>query len=61
MKKLLNIEQLSEEIGIPTQSLRTWMRAKKISCIRLGHRSVFFDAEATRRELARFTVKAIGE
>ena len=60
MRKLLTITQLAEELGMGVETIRTLSRAKKIPSIRPGYRTVFYDADAVRRALERFTVQAIG-
>jgi hypothetical protein len=60
-KPLLNIQQLSVEIGPPVRSLRTWMHRGKIPFIKVGHRTCFFDPDKVREALNRLEVKAVGQ
>ena len=60
-QSLLNIQQLSVEIGPPVRSLRTWMHQGKIPFIRVGHRTVLFDPDKVREALNRLEVKAVGQ
>jgi hypothetical protein len=55
--KLVNIKGLSEEIGQPERSLRTWMQSRKIPFLRLGHRTLLFDPEKVRAALNKFEVQ----
>jgi hypothetical protein len=60
-KPLLNIQQLSAEIGPSVRSLRTWMHGRKIPFIRVGHRTCLFDPDKVREALNRLEVKAVGQ
>lgn len=57
--KLLDIEGLSDEIGQPVRTLRTWVQGRKIPFLRLGHRTLLFDPEKVREALDKFEVKAV--
>ena len=58
---LLNIEQLSAEIGPSVRSFRTWMHQGKIPFLRVGHRTCLFDPLKVRAALNRLEVKAVGQ
>jgi hypothetical protein len=58
---LLNIRQLSAEMGPPVRSIRTWMHQGKIPFIRVGHRTCLFDPDKVREALNRLEVKAVGQ
>jgi hypothetical protein len=60
-KILRTYRTLSESIGVPEKTLRAWARARKIPCIRMGWRTVYFDEDRVRAALSKFTVNAIGE
>jgi hypothetical protein len=57
--KLVGYEGLSRKLGPPSRTLRTWVSKGKISCYRMGHRTVLFDPEKVRRELNAFEAKAV--
>jgi excisionase family DNA binding protein len=56
--KLLDVYGLSEEIGIPVRTLRTWLHCRKIPFLRVGHRTLLFDPEKVRAALNKFEVQA---
>jgi hypothetical protein len=60
MKKLLDIFELSEAKGRPVRQLRSFVAARKIPFMKLGHRTLLFDPEKVDEALARFEVPAIG-
>lgn len=57
--KLVTINILAEETGIPARTLRSLFHAGKIGGYKLGHRTLKFDPEKTRSELAKFEIKAV--
>jgi len=58
---LLTKEQLCERLNVDsTDFIDGLMASRKISYLRLGHRTVRFDWEKVQRELARLEVKAVG-
>ena len=60
MKKLLNIQELSEQTGRPVRQLRTLVQARKIPCYRLGYRTLWFDLAKVDAAWARYEVKEVG-
>jgi predicted site-specific integrase-resolvase len=56
--KLVNYRTLSELTGIRVHTLRTLYRQGKISAIKLGHRTMFFDPDKVRAEIQAFNVEA---
>lgn len=59
--KLLDIYALSEEIGQPVRTLRTWLQLRKIPFLRVGHRTLLFDPAKVRAALQKFEVKVAGQ
>ena len=59
MSKLLDIFQLSEEKGRSVRQLRGFVAAKKIPYLKIGHRTLLFDAAKVEEALQRFEVKAV--
>ncbi|MEI6534961.1 MAG: helix-turn-helix domain-containing protein [Verrucomicrobiaceae bacterium] len=58
-KKLLNARELAARYGVCRRTVTNWQREGRISVIKLGRRTIRYDAERTDREIARFTVEAI--
>jgi hypothetical protein len=61
MAKLLDIFQLSEATTRPVRQLRSFVAAKKIPYLKLGHRTMLFDPAKVEKALLRFEVKAAGQ
>jgi hypothetical protein len=61
-KKLLTAEQLVAELdcGLNTRNIASLRRAKKIPVIRIGYRTLRYDAEKVFAALMRREVKANG-
>jgi excisionase family DNA binding protein len=57
--KLLNIHQLSAEIGVPVRTLRTLQHGRKIPFTKPGHRTLLFNAEKVRAALQKFEVQEV--
>jgi len=57
--KLLNIFELSEAKGRPVRQLRSFVAARKIPYLKVGHRTLLFDPEKVDKALARFEVPAV--
>lgn len=55
----IGFKDLSEKTSIPASTLKNLYRKRKISGMRLGHRTVMFDAAKVMNELTRFEVKAV--
>ena len=51
---------LSYANGVPVRTLRTFMVARKIPFLKLGHRTVLFDPEKVDKALERFEVQEVG-
>ena len=58
-ERFLKINELSGELGIAVRTIRTLTQSRKISCIRTGHRTVFYNPEVTRAELKLFQQRAV--
>jgi excisionase family DNA binding protein len=58
-RRLLGINELSAELPLPRPTIRGLMRQRKISFLRLGHRTVRFDIDKVRGELSKYEVPAI--
>ena len=59
--ELLTKEQLCERLNLPSvNSVEALMRSRKISFMRLGHRTVRFDWEKVKVEISRLEIKAVG-
>jgi excisionase family DNA binding protein len=57
-RRLLDIEQAAEVLGIHAATLYKWARAKRVPCIRMGARVIRFDPRALEKFLAQNTVEA---
>ncbi len=57
--KLVRIEALAVDIGIPARTLRSLFHAGKIPGLKLGHRTLMFDPDKVRDALNKFEVKAV--
>ena len=57
-RRLLDIEQAANLLGVSVASLYRWTQTKKIPCIRLGRRVIRFDPRALEKFLAQNTVEA---
>lgn len=57
-RRLLDIEQAAEVLGIHAATLYKWARAKRVPCIRMGARVIRFDQRALDKFLAQNTVEA---
>jgi len=60
MGKLVKIEKLSEQNGIPVRTLRSFATARKIPFLKFGHRTIFFDPEEVNQALQRYEVHEVG-
>jgi hypothetical protein len=59
MKKLVDVEVLSEKTGIAVRTLRTFAATKKITSYQFGFRTYRFDPEEVAQELEGYRVLAI--
>ncbi len=57
-EKLLDYRQLSEATNRPVRTLRDWAYKGKIPFLRVGHRTILFEASKVFEALERFEVKA---
>jgi excisionase family DNA binding protein len=57
-RRLLDIDQAAEVLGIHVATLYRWARARRVPCIRMGARIIRFDPRELDRFLARNTVEA---
>jgi excisionase family DNA binding protein len=57
--RLVTYDDLAPELGVAPRTVRTWVSERKISCYRMGHRTVLFDPQKARQELEAFKVKAV--
>jgi excisionase family DNA binding protein len=55
--KLIDIKELSGEIGESERTLRNWVHDKKIPFLKIGHRTMRFELDAVRKALSKFEVK----
>jgi excisionase family DNA binding protein len=59
IERLLTYEELAREIGLPLRSLRTLTYKGIIPHVRLGHRTVRFQASRVQKALQKREVKEI--
>jgi hypothetical protein len=59
--KLIDIKQLSAELGPPVRTLRSLMQSRKIPYIRAGYRTCLFNIEKVQQALAKLEVRAVSE
>jgi hypothetical protein len=55
---LLTKQQLAEELSMPLQAVQALTRQKKISVIRLGHKTVRYRLEQVLEDLKKLEIKA---
>jgi excisionase family DNA binding protein len=60
-RRLLDIEQAAEVLGIHVATLYRWSRARRVPCIRMGARVIRFDPIVLEKFLRQNTVEARGE
>ena len=56
---LLTKQQLAEELSMPLQGVQALTRQKKISAIRLGHKTVRYRLEQVLEDLKELEIKAV--
>ena len=59
MKKLVDVEKLSERTGLAVRTLRTFAATKKITSYQFGYRTYRFDPEEVAQEIEGYKVQAI--
>jgi 2-keto-3-deoxy-6-phosphogluconate aldolase len=57
--KLVTYDRLAPELGVAPRTVRTWVSQGKISCFRIGHRTVLFDPAKAWQEITAFEKKAV--
>jgi excisionase family DNA binding protein len=57
MKKLLNVQETAEQLGIKPSTVRAWLLRRKLPCVHVG-RAVRIPADAVAEFIARNTVPA---
>jgi excisionase family DNA binding protein len=58
MGKLVNSKQLAAELGQSQRTIRSWIAARKIPFLKVGHRTMLFSPEKVLAALQKFKVKA---
>jgi excisionase family DNA binding protein len=61
MAKLVNSKQLAAELGQSPRTIRSWIAARKIPFLKVGHRTMLFSPEKVRAALEKFEVKAVAK
>ena len=56
--KLVNIDGLQEQSGVPKRTLRTLYHAKKIPYIKAGYRTVLFNPDKVMAALDKFEIRS---
>lgn len=56
--RLVNIKQLAKVTGFAIPTLRLLYQGRKISYVKLGHRSLWFDPEQVLRDIKKLEVRA---
>jgi hypothetical protein len=54
MAKFIPAPLLADRYGVALATITTWRRKKKIPFIKVGYRTILYDAEACDAALARF-------
>lgn len=58
---LLDKRELATALGLKsTRAIDGWVRSRKVSCLRLGHRTLLFSLPQVLADLQKFEVRAIG-
>jgi hypothetical protein len=60
MEKLVDIQGLSEQTGLPVRKLRSFVASRKIRFLKAGHRTLLFSPAKVAKDLERFEVAAVG-
>jgi hypothetical protein len=56
---LVDINQLSERLGVKTRTIRSWQHLRKIPFFKIAHKTLLFDEKKVRAALEAFEVKAV--
>jgi excisionase family DNA binding protein len=59
MGKLVNSKQLAAELGQSQRTIRSWIAARKIPFLKVGHRTMLFSPEKVLTALQKFEVRPI--
>jgi excisionase family DNA binding protein len=59
MAKLVNSKQLAAELGQSHRTIRSWIAARKIPFLKVGHRTMLFSPEKVLAALQKFEVRPI--
>jgi len=59
--KLLDKNELKDALGLTsTRIIDQWVRSRRVSYYRLGHRTLKFSLPQVLADLAKFEIKAVG-
>jgi excisionase family DNA binding protein len=61
MAKLVNSKQLAAELGQSQRTIRSWIQARKIPFLKVGHRTMLFSPEKVLLALEKFEIKAVAK
>jgi excisionase family DNA binding protein len=61
MGKLVNSKQLAAELGQSQRTIRSWIAARKIPFLKVGHRTMLFSPEKVLLALEKFEIKAVAK
>jgi excisionase family DNA binding protein len=56
----VDMKGLSSDTGIPTRTIQTLMRRRKIPFLKLGYRTLRFQPEKVKAALAKLEIKEVG-
>jgi hypothetical protein len=59
MKRLLDTNQLAQELGRPVRQIRTFVQTGKIPVIRVGWRTNLYDLDRVIKALSKFEIKEV--
>lgn len=59
-QKLLSKSELAESLGVSKSTITRWVQRRRISVLKIGYRTRFFQLERVLEDLERFNIKAIG-
>jgi hypothetical protein len=58
-KQLLDYSEMAAELSVPERRLRYWVTKGIVPCLRIGHRTVFFQPSKVFAALEKFEVKEV--